>query len=67
LFGNPFVLLDMEELRTGDNIIDLVNAYAQVALFYGLVGLALFCLLFMASMHRRTSRSGVRGHTVIRR
>ena len=51
-FGNPFVLLDMEELRTGDNIIDLVNGYAQVALFYGLVGLA----LFMASTWARCAR-----------
>jgi O-antigen ligase len=41
-FGNPFVMLQMEELRQGQGIIDLVNAYATVALFYGLVGLALF-------------------------
>jgi len=51
LFGNPFVLLQMEELRLGQNgIIDLVNAYAQVALFYGLVGLALFVAVYIGAL-----------------
>lgn len=50
-FGNPFVMLQMEELRPGEGgIIDLVNGYAQVALFYGLVGLAFFAAFFAASM-----------------
>src|SRR5579872_2875365 len=40
--GNPFVLLQMEDLRQGEGIIDLVNAYVEVGLFYGLVGLLLF-------------------------
>jgi hypothetical protein len=42
VFGSPFVALDMEELRQGQGIIDLVNGYASVALYYGLVGLTLF-------------------------
>jgi hypothetical protein len=42
LLGNPFVLLEMENLRQGQGIIDLVNGYAIVALFYGLIGLALY-------------------------
>jgi O-Antigen ligase len=42
LLGNPFVALDMENLRQGQGIIDLVNAYLQVALFNGLIGLALY-------------------------
>jgi len=42
----------MEDLRTGDQIIDLVNGYAQVALFYGLVGLALFLAVFLGSLHK---------------
>lgn len=54
-FGNPFVLLDMEDLRTGDHIIDLVNAYAQVALFYGLVGLALFLAVYLGALRRAYS------------
>ncbi len=50
-FGNPFVMLQMEELRPGaGGIIDLVNGYAQVALFHGLVGLALFVALFAVSL-----------------
>jgi hypothetical protein len=32
----------MEDLRQGEGIIDLVNTYAQVGLFYGIAGLALF-------------------------
>jgi O-antigen ligase len=51
LFGNPFVLLQMEDLRLGQNgIIDLVNAYAQVALFYGLIGLALFVAVYIGAL-----------------
>jgi O-antigen ligase len=46
-FGSPFVLMQMEELRPGEGgIIDLVNGFLQVALFYGLVGLTLFLSLF---------------------
>ena len=53
LFGNPFVLLQMEELRLGQNgIIDLVNAYAQVALFYGLIGLALFVAVYVGALYK---------------
>lgn len=52
LFGNPFVMLEMESLRQGQGIIDLVNAYAQVALFYGLVGLALFSGVFLVALVR---------------
>jgi O-antigen ligase len=40
--GNPFVLTQMEDLRQGEGIIDLVNAYVQVGLFNGLIGLLLF-------------------------
>ena len=32
----------MEDLRQGEGIIDLVNAYVEVGLFYGLIGLLLF-------------------------
>lgn len=49
-FGNPFVMENMEGLRQGQGIIDLVNAYASVALFYGLVGLALFVGFFLRGM-----------------
>jgi O-antigen ligase len=50
-FGNPFVMLQMEELRPGEGgIIDLVNGYLQVALFYGLIGLFLFGALFSVGL-----------------
>jgi hypothetical protein len=41
-FGDQLAYQKMEDLRQGEGIIDLVNTYAEVALFYGIVGLALF-------------------------
>jgi len=56
-FGSPFVLLQMEELRPGEGgIIDLVNGYVQVALFYGLVGLSLFVGVFAAALIKAYAR-----------
>jgi O-antigen ligase len=46
-FGSPFVLLHLEELRQGQGIIDLVNTYATVAMYYGLIGLSLFLGFFV--------------------
>lgn len=40
-FGDRLALLKMEDLRQGQGIIDMVNAYASIAVFYGLVGLSL--------------------------
>jgi hypothetical protein len=42
VFGDQLAYTKMEALRQGQGIIDLVNTYAQVALFYGLCGLSLF-------------------------
>ena len=42
LLGDPLAVFRMEDLRQGQGIIDLVNTYAEVALFYGLIGLTLF-------------------------
>lgn len=50
LVGNPFVLTQMEELRQGQGIIDLVNSYASIALLYGLPGLALFVGVFVGAL-----------------
>lgn len=41
LFGDPFVAKNMESMRQGQGIIDIVNGYLFTALFYGLVGLFL--------------------------
>lgn len=48
LFGEPHFVQYMEELRQGEGIVDLVNAYAAFALSYGLVGLSLFVGFFLA-------------------
>jgi hypothetical protein len=47
LFGDPFVLRSMADLRGGLDFVDLMNAYAAVALFYGIIGLALFVIFFL--------------------
>jgi hypothetical protein len=46
IFGSPNYLAYMEKLRQGEGIIDLVNAYATIALSFGLVGLGLFAAFF---------------------
>ena len=51
-FGNPFVLNQMEHLRQGQGIIDLMNAYVVQALFYGLVGLALCVSCYLLALWR---------------
>jgi O-Antigen ligase len=58
LFGNPFALAQMGELRQGQGIIDLMNAYTTVALFYGLVGAAMFVACFLYPL----MRSGMAWH-----
>jgi hypothetical protein len=57
--GNPFVLDQMENLRQGQGIIDLVNTYISVVLFYGLIGLGLFLGSYLAPLMAayRQSRS----------
>ena len=70
-FGSPFVMLQMEELRPGEGgIIDLVNGFLQVALFYGLVGLSLFLLLFATGLAKayiklREARVAGDGHMIL--
>lgn len=49
-FGDPFVMRQLEELRQAQGIIDLVNAYATVAMFHGLVGLALYVGVFLYAL-----------------
>jgi hypothetical protein len=52
LFGDPLVASRMEDLRQGQGIIDLMNAYAAVALFTGLVGLSMFVGFFLLATGR---------------
>lgn len=42
IFGNPYYMMYMEDLRQGQGIVDMVNSYAAIALMFGLVGLSAF-------------------------
>jgi O-antigen ligase len=56
-FGDQFPWPEMEDLRQGEGIIDLVNTYLGVALNYGLIGLFCFLsfiLLGMTTVYART-------------
>lgn len=48
-FGDFFYLRNplMEQMRQGQGIIDVVNTYLQIALPYGLIGLAMFLTPFL--------------------
>ncbi|MBL8328617.1 MAG: O-antigen ligase family protein [Rubrivivax sp.] len=50
LFGNVRVLEQLEHLRQGQGIIDLVNVYAEIAMTYGLIGLFLFCVFLFGTV-----------------
>lgn len=41
-FGDQLAYLHMQDLRQGQGIIDIVNTYLFVTLFYGFVGVSLF-------------------------
>ena len=49
-FGVPNYIQEMESLRQGEGIIDLVNTYLVVTLNVGLVGLAMFVLPFLVTL-----------------
>jgi hypothetical protein len=54
VFGDVFAYRYMQELKQGQGIIDVVNTYAQVGVFYGMVGLALFVVCFVYPALRST-------------
>jgi O-antigen ligase len=56
-FGNQFPWPELEDLRQGEGIIDLVNSYLEVALGYGLVGLFFFASTFLLGTLKVYSRS----------
>ena len=49
-FGSPFASEQLESLRTGEGIIDIVNTYIAMGLAYGMVGVGLFAGTFAAAM-----------------
>jgi hypothetical protein len=55
-FGDQFPWPEMEELRQGEGIIDMVNTYLGVALSYGLIGLFCFLSFILLGMTRAYAR-----------
>ncbi len=52
-FGNPYYFYftpEMEEMRQGQGIIDVVNTYLAIALNSGLVGVSLYLGVFLSSV-----------------
>jgi O-antigen ligase len=58
-FGDQFPWPEMEDLRQGEGIIDIVNTYLGVALNYGLVGLFLFLSFILLAAMRVYARTRV--------
>jgi O-antigen ligase len=58
IFGDQDALLKMQDLRQGEGIIDLINAYLQILLDNGFVGLFLFLAFILVPTYRafRASR-----------
>jgi hypothetical protein len=50
LFGDPLAMQEMEDLRQGQGIIDIVNTYIGVLLFHGWVGLVLFLGFILSAL-----------------
>ncbi|MGH7234634.1 MAG: O-antigen ligase family protein, partial [Candidatus Saccharimonadales bacterium] len=51
-FGNQNAYSELQDLRQGVGVIDFVNTYADVAVFYGLVGLALFVSFILVGLFK---------------
>jgi hypothetical protein len=58
IFGDQLALLKLDDLRQGEGIIDTVNTWAETAMFYGFVGVAIFSGAILIPMFRalRVSR-----------
>jgi hypothetical protein len=55
-FGDQFPWPEMEDLRQGEGIIDVVNTYLGVALSYGFIGLFCFLSFILLGMTRAYAR-----------
>lgn len=64
LFGTPDILIlpRFQHLRQGEGIIDIVNVFIGIALFHGLISLALFCYA-----HFSTIAAGIKTLNIIDR
>jgi O-antigen ligase len=63
ILGDQFPYPEMEDLRQGEGIIDIVNTYLGVALNYGLTGLFCFVSFMLLGMIKVYSRTRVLIHT----
>jgi hypothetical protein len=61
LFGDQLAMQEMEDLRQGQGIIDIVNTYIGVLLFHGWVGLILFLgfILSVSAGVFRTAKASI--------
>lgn len=50
LLGDPFYARNLEHLRQGQGIIDMVNVYAYIALLYGIIGMMFFIAPFIIAL-----------------
>jgi hypothetical protein len=57
LFGDPLALTKMQDLRQGEGIIDMVNSFASITVFYGLVGVTLWFGYFLILTARALLRA----------
>jgi O-antigen ligase len=62
-FGDQFPYPEMEDLRQGEGIIDIVNTYLGVALNYGLIGLFCFLSFILLGMTTVYARTKVLAHS----
>jgi O-antigen ligase len=51
-FGEQLAYFKLDDMRQGIGLIDFVNTYAEVAVFYGLVGLAIFVTFFLVGLYK---------------
>ncbi|HEY1890242.1 MAG TPA: O-antigen ligase family protein [Steroidobacteraceae bacterium] len=57
ILGDQLALSKMEDLRQGQGIIDVVNAYVGVTLFYGFTGLTVFLTFMLTPLVRAYRKS----------
>jgi O-Antigen ligase len=62
-FGDQFPYPEMEDLRQGEGIIDIVNSYLAVALSYGLIGLFCFLSFMLIGLTKVYARTRVLVHS----
>jgi O-antigen ligase len=57
ILGDQLAMQKMQDLRQGQGIIDVVNAYVGVTLFYGFTGLAVFLTFVLTPLARAVRKS----------